>query len=340
MFEQQDKSFKMLAATPSVEYEEYEGYEGGYKGYNSSSEYEGYEGYVVSEYVTQNISLFIPRVFPNITEVRIMDIFHENNIGEVHHVDLVGKLDALGRPYNCAYVHFDCWYDNPTAFHFYKRVVDPHSQAKIVYDDPWFWIVLKNSGEKRLAGAPKIVVDLSTNAGADADADADALSAKRDGVGFSNGKKLLTFLKQKTTTTTTTTCDEASDEACGKLDLVSCDYVSQIEDVAAKLFEENNRLRKDLKLSELMGYQQAEIMEKLELQVHEMSIELNNAQYAYLTLLDANAKKAKANAKETAAAAAAETGQYVVVNNDSFYFQPGGNDEPLTMADLDTRACC
>jgi hypothetical protein len=313
LFEQQDKSLKMEAATPSVEYE-------------------GYEGYVVSDYVTYNISLFIPRVFSNITEVRIMDIFYENNIGEVNHVDLVGKLDASGRPYNCAYVHFDCWYDNPTAFHFYKRVVDPHSQAKIVYDDPWFWIVLKNSGEKRLAGAPKIVVDLSTNAAAD------AISAKRDelyqeehyGVGYvssgvSSGKKLLTFLKQ-----TTTTCDETSDEASGKLDLVSCEYVSQIEDVAAKLFEENNRLRKDLKLSELMGYQRIEIIETLELQVHELSIELNNAQYAYMTLLDT---------KETA-----ETGQYVVVNNGPFYFQTGngnGNDdEPLTMADLDTRACC
>ena len=92
-----------------------------------------------------NMSLFIPHVFSNISAERITAAFQDNDIGQVSHIDLVSKMDKNGQIYNSAYVHFAFWYQNSTAVNFQERVINPNQQAKLVYDDPWFWIVLKNS---------------------------------------------------------------------------------------------------------------------------------------------------------------------------------------------------
>jgi hypothetical protein len=91
-----------------------------------------------------NLSLFIPRVFVNISSKRITQIFHSLRIGKVNRVDFLRKRSRNGRPYNAMFVHFEHWYDNTAACNFQARVRDPTQDARLVYDDPWYWVVLEN----------------------------------------------------------------------------------------------------------------------------------------------------------------------------------------------------
>ena len=91
-----------------------------------------------------NISLYIPHVFKNIGEDRIAKIFDSLLLGKVSHVDFVPKTDRTGKSYNAVYVHFEYWYNTVAAGNFQKKVVNPEKEARLVYDEPWFWIVLEN----------------------------------------------------------------------------------------------------------------------------------------------------------------------------------------------------
>lgn len=98
---------------------------------------------------TNTLSLYIPRVFANISKERIANIFKSLRIGEVSVIDFVPREDAnTGEPYNMAFVHFNEWYDNTASNNFQAKVNDPNTDAKIVYDDPWHWICLPNLNPK------------------------------------------------------------------------------------------------------------------------------------------------------------------------------------------------
>jgi hypothetical protein len=105
--------------------------------------------------VNQSLSLFIPRVFPNITQERIADIFYVLGLGDVKRVDRVLKQDGDGNEYYSVYVHFEYWYETNAVANFQERVTNPGKEARIVYDDPWYWIVLENKGQKRVPGQRK-----------------------------------------------------------------------------------------------------------------------------------------------------------------------------------------
>jgi hypothetical protein len=89
-----------------------------------------------------NISLFIAHVFPNYTPADVAAVFERLRIGHVRTVDFVPKRDREGKKYFAAYIHFQRWYDNIAALNFQARVLNPMHEARIVYDDPWHWIVL------------------------------------------------------------------------------------------------------------------------------------------------------------------------------------------------------
>ena len=84
-------------------------------------------------------SVFIPRVFTNISEQRIVDIFVNYSIGQVDHVDLVRKSNYGN--YCMAFVHFKYLYDTSSAQSFKRDVENPDKVAKFVYDHHWYWIV-------------------------------------------------------------------------------------------------------------------------------------------------------------------------------------------------------
>jgi hypothetical protein len=90
-------------------------------------------------------SVFIPRVFSNIKDTRIVEIFHQHDIGQVRSVDLVSRKNQKGdttQYYNMAFVHFETMYETPASESFRQDVANPDTTAKLVYEDPWFWLVL------------------------------------------------------------------------------------------------------------------------------------------------------------------------------------------------------
>ena len=112
--------------------------------------------------VDQSLSLFIPRVFPNITQERIAEIFHRLGLGDVQRVDRISKSDPNGNEYYSVYIHFNHWHETLAVANFQERVLNPDKEARIVYGDPWYWIVLENTGQKRAqnpAKNPTIVID-------------------------------------------------------------------------------------------------------------------------------------------------------------------------------------
>jgi hypothetical protein len=80
----------------------------------------------------------IPRVFPNIDEKRIRGIFDELNMGEIDHIDIVGKTTEKGEKFNRVFVHFRKWHSNANADTARERLING-KEIKIIYDEPWFW---------------------------------------------------------------------------------------------------------------------------------------------------------------------------------------------------------
>jgi hypothetical protein len=109
----------------------------------------------------ENISLYIPYVLPHIDGATILEVFYFLEIGNVKHVDFVSKLNKRGEYYNSAFVHFHYWFDNQANKNLQERIRNPDLIARVVYDDPYFWIVHENKTEKRVPGKPKLRIDLS-----------------------------------------------------------------------------------------------------------------------------------------------------------------------------------
>ena len=87
------------------------------------------------------ISLFIPYVFPKITEEDVARVFKP--YGNVSHVDFCDKTDKNGKHYKNAFIHFEFWRDSPANREFQRLVIAGESM-KVKYDGEWFWSVLLN----------------------------------------------------------------------------------------------------------------------------------------------------------------------------------------------------
>jgi hypothetical protein len=119
----------------------------------------------------KNISLYIPHIFANYGKEDVAKVFHDLHIGKVKNIDFVSKLGQDGKPFNAAYIHFEHWFDNTTAANFQDKVLNPKKEARLMYEDPWYWIVLENKARKFVPGERKPRIDLG---------DFPALSASKD----------------------------------------------------------------------------------------------------------------------------------------------------------------
>jgi hypothetical protein len=99
-------------------------------------------------------SLYIPRVFVNIGTKRITDVFNRIGFGKVSKVDFIRRSGNKGKDYNSVYVHFDYMNNTPAVNHFLERLVK--GSARVVYDDPWYWLVLENKVESKSQTQPKM----------------------------------------------------------------------------------------------------------------------------------------------------------------------------------------
>ena len=94
-------------------------------------------------------SIYIPRVYANISTEFVAETFESLNLG------IVDRVEAVPRPGDkttyMAFVYFASWNSgNKAAAHLAKRINCPTpgaTQARIVYDDPWYWILLPNTSE-------------------------------------------------------------------------------------------------------------------------------------------------------------------------------------------------
>ena len=104
----------------------------------------------------KNISLFIPHVYANFNSAAVFDIIQGQGIGEVKNIDFVSKTGSDGKPYNAVYIHFYQWHDNIVARNFQERVLNPSKEARIMYDDPWYWKVSIYTPRETPRETPKI----------------------------------------------------------------------------------------------------------------------------------------------------------------------------------------
>jgi hypothetical protein len=96
-----------------------------------------------------NYSVYIPRIFNNIPTEKIVKTFELLNLGKVEKVDIIMKTNQNGNITKMAFVHFSEWYTTSAATYFRENIENPNVDAKLVYDDPWYWIVYPNTSSTR-----------------------------------------------------------------------------------------------------------------------------------------------------------------------------------------------
>jgi hypothetical protein len=95
-------------------------------------------------------SLFIPHIFANIDEERIRGVVEDTaKYGKVDQIDLIPKKSADGKAYNSAYIHFESWNEDEKTQKFLAHLKDATKQTHLVYDKPWYWIVLENTSSDK-----------------------------------------------------------------------------------------------------------------------------------------------------------------------------------------------
>lgn len=93
---------------------------------------------------SSQFSVYIPRIFTNIPNSKIISTFKNLDLGKVKNMDIIYRTGTDGTTYKMAFIHFSTWYSNSAAINLRKRIEDPTIEAKLVYDDPWYWLVLPN----------------------------------------------------------------------------------------------------------------------------------------------------------------------------------------------------
>ena len=102
--------------------------------------------------MNQTLSLMIPRVFPQwINNKEIAKVFADQQIGKVYKVIIrhtkTEYKNGVKIPIYTARVYFHYWYNNKIAYNFQQQIIKK-KQARIVYDDPWFWTIFENKRTK------------------------------------------------------------------------------------------------------------------------------------------------------------------------------------------------
>ena len=88
-------------------------------------------------------SLCIPRIFENVTQQYIQNIFEQLNLGKINRVDIINRKTEKGQQYKRVFIHFHKWNTNDDSINARHRLLSG-KDIKIVYDNPWFWKVSAN----------------------------------------------------------------------------------------------------------------------------------------------------------------------------------------------------
>lgn len=120
--------------------------------------------------LVRNISLYIPRLAHDShkdSDIQTLGDFIAYKfktlaIGVVKNVDFKkGFINKDGRMYYKAFVHFEFWYDNATTRSLQHRIFNQpeynNSCAKLVYEDPHFWMLFEYKHSKQKKDPYKLI---------------------------------------------------------------------------------------------------------------------------------------------------------------------------------------
>ena len=88
-------------------------------------------------------SMCIPRVFENISERQVREVFEQLDLGQLDHIDIIERRSEKGEKYKRIFIHFSRWYWNDDAINARRRLVEG-KDIKVVYNMPWFWKISAN----------------------------------------------------------------------------------------------------------------------------------------------------------------------------------------------------
>ena len=115
-------------------------------------------------------SVCIPRVHYTITDEKVAKVFNEV-FGQdcVHHVDMVARQDRnTGYSFFIAYVHFSEIQDvdafEQCGGQMFLAKINADEEVKLVYRDPWFWKIRRNTKTKHARRGPRILTEEETEA--------------------------------------------------------------------------------------------------------------------------------------------------------------------------------
>lgn len=94
---------------------------------------------------SQPYSLLVPHIFMNIPMEKIKSSFERLDLGKVERIDSVIKISREGYKYRMAFIHFEYWnMNNEAGVNLKEKIENPNKEARLVYDDPWYWLLLPN----------------------------------------------------------------------------------------------------------------------------------------------------------------------------------------------------
>jgi len=98
----------------------------------------------------QSYSVLIPHIFMNIPIHKIRDSFEKLDLGKIEKIDSVIKMSREGYYYRMAFIHFEYWnMKNIAAVNLREKIENPNKEARLVYDDPWYWLLLPNKSTQQ-----------------------------------------------------------------------------------------------------------------------------------------------------------------------------------------------
>jgi len=94
----------------------------------------------INSRIDQKLQVYIPLIMEEyINEEYIINVFNKLNIGKVSYVDFYNR-EGGGR---IALICMNSWHNNITVLHLQERIINQEETARIVYDDPNYWVIMK-----------------------------------------------------------------------------------------------------------------------------------------------------------------------------------------------------
>ena len=86
-------------------------------------------------------SICIPRVFKDVKEETVRNVFHELNFGLIRKIEIINKFNQKGENFKCVFIHFINWNVNELVNETREKLLSG-KDIKIMYSEPWFWKVV------------------------------------------------------------------------------------------------------------------------------------------------------------------------------------------------------